>query len=66
MRGQNKGFAFITMENERAAKKALNYDGHKFYDRKLKVSVAEKKAEIEEKRMKGEEEKSRETKENAE
>lgn len=27
----------------------MNYDGHKFYDRKLRVSMAEKKAEIEEK-----------------
>jgi len=35
------------MADERAARRALNYDGHKFYDRKLRVSLAEKKAEIE-------------------
>ena len=45
MRGQNRGFAFITMIDERGARKALNYDGHKFYDRKLRVSQAEKKVE---------------------
>lgn len=47
---QNRGFAFITMESERAAKKAMNYDGHKFYDRKLRVSKAEKRPEIEDQR----------------
>ena len=52
---QNRGFAFITMVDERAARKALNYDGHKFYDRKLRVNKAEKKMEIEERRLKGEE-----------
>jgi len=50
---QSKGFAFITMDNEKSARKALNYDGHKFYDRKLKVSKAEKKPEIEERRLNG-------------
>jgi RNA recognition motif-containing protein len=34
---QNRGFAFITFDSEKSAKKALNYDGHKFYDRKLRV-----------------------------
>jgi hypothetical protein len=38
------------MESERAAKKAMNYDGHKFYDRKLRVSKAEKRPEIEDQR----------------
>ena len=52
---QNRGFAFITMENEKGARKALNYDGHKIHGRKLRVSKAEKKMEIEEKRMKVEE-----------
>ena len=28
-RGRKKGFAFVTLENDRAAKKALNYDGHR-------------------------------------
>jgi hypothetical protein len=50
---QNRGFAFITMQDEKAARKALNYDGHRFYDRRLRVSLAEKKQEIEEKRMLG-------------
>ena len=41
------------MENEKAARKCLNYDGHKFYNRVLKVSKAEKKADIEERRLNG-------------
>lgn len=52
---QSRGFAFVTFENEKGCRKALNYDGHLFFDRKLKVSKAEKKAEIEEKRLKGDE-----------
>lgn len=48
---QSRGFAFITFDSEKAAKKALNYDGHKFYDRKLHVQKAEKRPEIEEQRM---------------
>lgn len=48
---QNRGFAFITMENEKAAKKALNYDKHMFFGRKIQVKKAEKKADIEEKRL---------------
>ena len=43
----------MTFESEKAARKAINYDGHKFYNRKLKVTKAEKKEEIEEKRLKG-------------
>jgi hypothetical protein len=35
------------MENEKAARKAINYDGHMYYQRKLKVAKAEKKEEIE-------------------
>lgn len=50
---QNRGFAFITMADEKGARRALNYDGHSFYDRKLRVNMAEKKAEIEEKRING-------------
>lgn len=34
---QNRGFAFITFDSDKAARKALNYDSHKFYDRKLRV-----------------------------
>lgn len=49
---QNRGFAFITFDSEKAAKKALNYDGHKFYDRRLKVNKAEKRADIEDQRKK--------------
>ena len=52
---QSRGFAFITFENEKGCKKALNYDGHMFYERKLNVNKAEKKADIEEKRLKGDE-----------
>jgi hypothetical protein len=40
------------MENEKAARKALNYDGHKLHGRRLRVNKAEKKVEIEEKRLK--------------
>lgn len=45
---QNRGFAFITLETDRGAKKALSYDGHKFYDRRLRVSKAEKKLDSDE------------------
>lgn len=45
---KSRGFAFITFDSEKAAKKALNYDGHKFYDRKLHVQKAEKRPETEE------------------
>lgn len=48
---KSRGFAFITFDSEKAAKKALNYDGHKFYDRKLHVQKAEKRSEIEEQRV---------------
>ena len=37
----NKGFAFVIFENDRSAKKALNYDNHSFYKRKLKIQIAE-------------------------
>lgn len=50
---QGRGFAFITMGDEKSARKALNYDGHKFYNRVLKVSRAEKKADIEDRRLNG-------------
>ena len=39
----NKGFGFIIFETEKAVKKALNYNGHMFYKRKLKISIADKK-----------------------
>jgi len=48
---KSRGFAFITFDSEKAAKKALNYDGHKYYDRKLHVQKAEKRSEIEEQRV---------------
>lgn len=51
---QNRGFAFITFDNEKAAKKAINYDGHKFYDRKLRVNKAEKRIDYEPSRKKEE------------
>lgn len=49
MTHKSKGFAFITMESEKAARKALNYDGHKVMNRPLKVRLAEKKVEPEQK-----------------
>ena len=60
-----KGYAFITFDNEAAAKKALQSDGIKYYERRLKISIAEKKPEIEEKRLKGHEEEKRERRERA-
>jgi len=39
----NKGFGFVIFENEKAVKKALNYDGHQFYKRGLKIQVADKR-----------------------
>lgn len=42
----NKGFGFVTFETEKAAKKAvLTYNGHMFYKRKLKISIAEKRSQ---------------------
>lgn len=38
---KSKGFAFVVMENEKAAKKALNYDGHKVMNKPLKVKFAD-------------------------
>jgi RNA recognition motif-containing protein len=38
---KSKGFAFVVMENEKAAKKALNYDGHRVMNRPLKVRLAD-------------------------
>ena len=38
------------MESEKGARKALNYDRHKFYNRQIKVTLAVKKEEIETKR----------------
>jgi RNA recognition motif-containing protein len=42
---QIRGFAFIKMENPRAARKALNYDGHKIKEKRLKVVMADQKPE---------------------
>jgi hypothetical protein len=36
------------MDNEKGARKALNFDGHLWYGRKLRINKAEKKADIEE------------------
>lgn len=38
---KSKGFAFVVMENDKAAKKALNYDGHKVMNRPLRVRLAD-------------------------
>mmetsp|Transcript_22067 Transcript_22067/g.30413 ORF Transcript_22067/g.30413 Transcript_22067/m.30413 type:complete len:117 (+) Transcript_22067:126-476(+) len=46
---RSKGFAFIKMESEKAARKALKYDGHKIENRPLKVTFAEIKEEEENK-----------------
>ena len=43
--GMNKGFAFVVFDSDRGAKKALNYDGHSFYKRKLKIIMAESRRE---------------------
>jgi RNA recognition motif-containing protein len=44
MTRKSRGFAFIRMENQRAARKALNYDGHIISkDKKLKVVLADSK-----------------------
>lgn len=42
MTRKSKGFAFVTMDSEKAARKGLNYDGHKVMNRPLKVRLAEK------------------------
>ena len=60
-----KGYAFITFDSEAGAKKALQSDGIKYYERRLKISIAEKKPEIEEKRLKGNEEEKRDRRERA-
>ena len=39
----NRGFGFITFETEKAAKKALNYNSHMFYKRKLNISISDNK-----------------------
>jgi len=54
----NRGFAFITFDNDKSARKALNYDSHKFYDRKLRVQKAEKRIQDFEPSSKKEESKS--------
>lgn len=40
---KHKGFAFITFDNSRSARKALNINGHKIMDKSLKVSLADNK-----------------------
>ena len=42
----NRGFAFITFESEKSVRKSLNYDGHTFYKRKLKIGMADNKPEF--------------------
>ena len=46
---KKRGFAFVTLDSDKAARKALNYDGHKVMDRRdgyrnsvrpLKVTIA--------------------------
>lgn len=42
-----KGFGFVTFENEKSARKALNYDGHKYFGKRIKVEIAEQKNRFE-------------------
>ncbi len=46
---RKKGYAFITFDSEAAAKQAKRHSGMLLYNRKIKVSIAEKKPEIESK-----------------
>lgn len=55
MTHQSKGFAFVTMDSERAARKALNYDGHRIMKRPLKVRLADPKIDVPTSRFKIEE-----------
>ncbi len=36
-----KGYAFVRMEDERGAKRVLNYDSHKVMGRPIKIKVRE-------------------------
>ena len=38
-----KGFAFVTMEDERGLRRALNLDGHKIMGRPVKISLKDTK-----------------------
>jgi RNA recognition motif-containing protein len=44
---RKKGYAFITFESEAAAKQAKRHSGMLLYNRKIKISIAEKKPEVE-------------------
>lgn len=44
---RKRGIAFITFDSEQAAQKAKRHSGMVKYDKKIKVSIAEKKPEIE-------------------
>lgn len=41
MTRKNRGYAFVTLDSDRAARKGLNYDGHKVLNRPLKVTLAQ-------------------------
>ena len=41
MTRKNRGYAFVTLDSDKAARKGLNYDGHKVLNRPLKVSLAQ-------------------------
>ena len=38
---KKRGFAFVTLDTDKAARKGLNYDGHKVMNRPLKVTLAD-------------------------
>jgi RNA recognition motif-containing protein len=41
MSKQSRGFAFITFIDYKAARKAMNLDGHKVMNRPIKVTIAQ-------------------------
>jgi RNA recognition motif-containing protein len=44
-RDMNKGFGFVTFESEKSVRKAVNYDGHRVYNRRIKVKIADTRRE---------------------
>ena len=41
MTRKNRGYAFVTLDSDKSARKGLNYDGHKVLNRPLKVTLAQ-------------------------
>jgi len=42
-----KGYAFVRMEDERGAKRVLNYDSHKVMGRPIKIKIRENRDTLE-------------------